>query len=147
MKNIIIITCLTLFSAAVFAQHENHATNADTKIASPVAATFKDEALSKAYNQYILVKDLLVASDAEAAKKPAAELMNALKELKNAEAAVQAATKLANASNLTEQRLAFSPLSDEMAKLVKGGKLSSGSLYLGVLSHGERQYGCVLAFQ
>jgi len=126
MKTIIVLICLTMMSLAVSAQHENHA----AIVVSPANVTFKDATLGKAYDQYIQLKDVLVASNTDEAKKGASQLLSTLKELKNANAVVKAATKMEEASDLAEQRLAFSPLSDEMAKLVKGGKLSSGSLYL-----------------
>jgi hypothetical protein len=130
MKINSLIICLSILSLSAFAQHENHAANSDSKIVSETSATFKNEKLGDAYFNYILLKDALVASNETDAKKAAEELVKALKELKDSDAVVQAATKITSAVNLTEQRLAFSPLSDEMANLVKGGKLSSGALYL-----------------
>jgi hypothetical protein len=130
MKISTLILCLTTLSLSAFAQHENHAGNSDSKIVSETPATFKNEKLGDAYANYILLKDALVASNETDAKKVADELVKVLKKLKDSDPAVQAATKILNATTLSEQRLAFSPLSDEMAKLVKGGKLSSGALYL-----------------
>jgi hypothetical protein len=129
MKKNLLILYLTTLSVVALAQHDNHATNTDTQVVSP-AVTFKDASLGKAYDQYIVLKDALVASNMEASKKAGEDLFAIIKELKKADVATQATKKFISASNLDEQRLAFSPLSDEMAKLVKGGKLSSGSLYL-----------------
>lgn len=129
MKNILII-CFTVLSITAFAQHENHAASSDSKVASQGAVTFKDFNLGAAYSQYILLKDALVASNADEAKKTVTDLVKALATVKDADGALKAAAKLAGASSISEQRLNFSMLSDEMTKLVKGGKLSSGSLYL-----------------
>jgi len=129
MKNILII-CFTVLSAAAFAQHEHHAASSDTKVLSQAVVTFKDAKLGTAYTQYILLKDALVASNSDEAKKAVSDLVKTLATVKDGDAALKSATKLAGTSSLSEQRLNFSALSDEMAKLVKGGKLSSGSLYL-----------------
>jgi hypothetical protein len=130
MRNTILIICFTVFSAATFAQHEHHAASSDSKVVSQTAVTFKDAKLGTAYTQYILLKDALVTSNSDEAKKTVSDLVKALAAVKDADAALKAATKLAGTSTLSEQRLNFSALSDEMAKLVKDGKLSSGSLYL-----------------
>jgi hypothetical protein len=91
---------------------------------------FKDPKLGKAYEHYIHVKNSLVASDNEEAKASAIELSQALRNAKVSTASIEAATKLANTSDLDEQRKLFSTLSNEMATLVRDGKLSMGMLYL-----------------
>ena len=53
-----------------------------------------------------------------------------MKEVSGSTAAGEAASKIAASSDLKEQRKVFSTLSNEMATLVKGGKLSMGMLYL-----------------
>jgi hypothetical protein len=129
MKIILTTFSLMLISIAVFAQHEHHgATSTSTVVAS--SATFKDASLGDAYTSYIKLKDALVASNASDAKKTSDELVKLLKKVKEADAAVAAATIIAGTDNLSEQRVTFSTLSNEMGKLVKGGKLSSGSIYL-----------------
>lgn len=130
MKNKVLTLFFIILSTTVFAQHEHHAATSDTKVVSQTSVTFKDEKLGVAYAQYILLKDALVASNADEAQKSVSELVKTLAALKNGKDALQAATKLEGTSSLTEQRLNFSTLSDEMVKLVEGGKLSSGSLYL-----------------
>jgi hypothetical protein len=57
-------------------------------------------------------------------------LNKALKDAKASAASIEVATKLASTSDLEEQRKLFSTLSNEMATLVKDGKLSMGMLYL-----------------
>jgi hypothetical protein len=64
------------------------------------------------------------------AKKTASELQSALKDVGGSTAAIEATSKIAASSDLKVQREVFSSLSNEMTKLVKGGKLSAGSLYL-----------------
>lgn len=76
------------------------------------------------------MKDALVASKTEDAKKGATELQTALKAVSGSGKALEATTKLVNALSLAEQRKVFSALSNEMAALVKSSKLSMGTLYL-----------------
>lgn len=128
MKTKMIGLILVLCSWGAIAQHDH--TSSDGKKMDQNMAMFKDSQLGKAYESYIQLKDALVASKAEDARKSANELQKTLKGLDNSKKAFEAASKLANQPDLTEQRKLFSTLSDEMAGLVKGGKLSTGMLYL-----------------
>ncbi len=120
---------LALGSLAVYAQHD-HAAHSEGRKMDQAMAIFKDSKLGTAYGHYLHIKDALVSSNSDGAKKGAMELQNALKDITGSATAREAASKIAASSDLEEQRKVFSPLSDEMAKLVKGGKLSAGSLYL-----------------
>jgi len=129
MKTKMMMLSLALVSCGVFAQHDHSKMGNDTKMTKDMAK-FKDAKLGAAYGHYIHLKNALVASQAEEAKKGADELQKALKNVEGSAAAIDAASKLAKASDLAAQRKAFSTLSNEMAALVKGGKLSGGMLYL-----------------
>jgi Protein of unknown function (DUF3347) len=129
MKTKMMMICLVLGSWAAMAQHD-HAKHGDEKKMNKDIAMFKDAKLGAAYEHYVHLKDALVASKSDEAKKGAGELQKALKEVKGSATAMEATVKVANAPNLVEQRKAFSTLSNEMATLVKGGKLSMGMLYL-----------------
>lgn len=128
MKSLIIIFIFITATGSVIAQHDHSAASHSKDQAGAVA--FKDAKLGAAYEHYAHLKDALVSSKSDEAKKASEELKNALKSVKGSAGALTAATKLAAASALEEQRLLFSAVSDEMASLVKGGQLSSGSLYL-----------------
>lgn len=128
MKTKMMMLILVLGSWGAFAQHD-HAGH-EQKKTDQAMVMFKDPKLGKAYEHYIHVKNSLVASDNEQAKASAIELSQALKNAKVSTASIEAATKLANTSDLDEQRKLFSTLSNEMATLVKDGKLSMGMLYL-----------------
>ena len=127
MKTKIITFLLTMCSLMTFAQH-HHAGN-EQKTEQNVVV-FKDAKLGEVYNHYLHVKDALVASNSEEARKSAGELQKALKPLKGAGDAHATVAKLVAAKDLGEQRELFSTVSNEMTALVKGGKLTSGSLYL-----------------
>lgn len=93
------------------------------------APSFKDAKMNLAYTQYIQLKDALVASNLDEAKKASGQLQQTLLSLNNKKATGNA-EKIADSSNLDDQRLAFSELSNEMNKLVKANKPISGTLYL-----------------
>ncbi len=120
--------CMNLMSWGAFAQHDHAKMSDDTK--GKNMAMFKDTKPGSAYEHYIHVKDALVASKPDEAKTRANELLKLLKEIDGTAGAIEAASKLANASDLVEQRKVCSTLSNEMATLVKGDKLSMGMLYL-----------------
>lgn len=129
MKIKMMTLCLALVGWGAYAQHD-HAGHHDQKKADQSMVMFKDAKLGAAYEHYIHIKDALVASKSDEAKAGAGELKKALKDVNGSAKAIDAAAKVANASNLAEQREVFSTLSSEMAILVKGDKLSMGSLYL-----------------
>ena len=116
------VLLLALASLGACAQAEK---NDNTK-----KAMFKDGRLGSAYEHYLHLKDALVASNGDEAKKAARELQKSLVSITNGKKAADEALKIANTANLKEQRKIFSDLSNEVARLVKGGKLSTGSIYL-----------------
>ena len=128
MKTKTMMLCLVLGSWGAFAQHD-HAKKSDDKMDQSMAM-FKDAKLGKAYEHYTHLKNALVASELDEVKKGASELQSSLKNVSGAAATIELASKAANATSLEDQRKIFSALSNEMATLVKGGKLSMGMLYL-----------------
>jgi|APTNR8051073442_1049403.scaffolds.fasta_scaffold00184_58 uncharacterized lipoprotein YehR (DUF1307 family) len=128
MKTKLTTLVFALCCGIAFAQHD-HAGNDQSKTQT-TTATFKDAKLGAAYAHYLIVKDALVASNAEDAKKAADEFQKLLKDVKGSAAVLAATTKFASTSVLSEQRKLFSAVSNEMTTLVKGGQLSSGALYL-----------------
>lgn len=126
MKTNLITLVLALSCGVAFAQHDH----SHEQSAAQTAVTFKDAKLGTAYSLYLNVKDALVASNTDEAKKAAGELEKALKGVKGSAAALAATTKLVATTGLDEQRMAFSTVSNEITTLVKGGQLSTGTLYL-----------------
>jgi len=122
------IALLTLLCFGAYAQHDHAGHSADKT--EQAAAKFKDEKLGAVYEHYIHLKDALVASNAQDAKKAALELQKALAKLSGSKKIIDEAAKVAASADLVDQRRAFSTLSNEMKTLVKDGKLSSGALYV-----------------
>lgn len=123
MKTKMMMLMLALVSWRAYAQH-------DSKKMDQNMAMFKDAKLGAAYEHYAHLKDALVASKSDEAKKTATELQKALTSVSSGKNASEEAGKVAATSNLEEQRKAFSGLSNEMATLVKNGKLSMGNIYM-----------------
>ncbi|MFN8335431.1 MAG: DUF3347 domain-containing protein [Cyclobacteriaceae bacterium] len=128
MKTKMIILVLALLSWGAYAQHD-HAGH-DEKKSDQKMAMFKDKNLGTAYEHYAHLKDALVSSNQAEAKKAAGQLQNSLASVKEGKKAADEAGKVAAAASLDDQRKAFSDLSNEVAGLIKGGKLSMGELYL-----------------
>lgn len=126
MKTKLIFALLLISSAAVYAQHD-HSAHAKQSQAGP---SFKDEKIGAAYARYIDLKDALVKSNAENAKKAATELEIVLQVTPNGKKASQTAGKIGSTTNIEEQRMLFTVLSDELTVLIKASKLSSGTIYL-----------------
>ena len=116
-----------MISIVSYSQHD-HPAKSEGGNSDQSNAAFKDPTIGKAYDQYALLKDALIASNATDAKKIASELQKSLASFPNGKEALEGATIIAATDNLKDQRKAFSELSNEMTKLVKG-QLSSGSIY------------------
>ena len=121
---------LALLSWGAYAQHDHGAHAAHKTSEQQMGPVFKDKKLGEAYGHYSHLKNDLVASNVAEAKKASAELVKSLTEVKDGHKAHSEATKVAIASSLNDQRKAFTALSNEMAELVKGNKLSEGQVYL-----------------
>ena len=122
--------CLGLISWGAFAQHGHAGAAADKAEGQQTQTIFKDKVTGEAFGHYILLKDALVASKADVAKKASADLAKALSEVDNGKKAGDEANKVASAGSIAEQRKAFTALSNEMAALAKSSELAQGSLYL-----------------
>lgn len=120
---------LAFVTFGALAQH-NHAGHGKQSYGQQMDPMFKDEAMSKAYGHYIHLKEALVASQPDEAKKAADKLQQSLASLENTKSAQAEAGKVASASTLDEQRKAFAVLSNEMTTLVKASTLSMGEIYL-----------------
>ena len=128
MKKMIMIALVALVSFGAYAQHDHAGHNEKTSDQSTVV--FKDDKLGTAYEHYIHLKDALVASNAGEAKQAADALQKSLVALSNGKKASDNAAKIAASTDLNEQRMVFSDLSNEMKSLVKEAKLASGVLYV-----------------
>lgn len=97
---------------------------------------FSNEAVGSAYQHYMHVKTALVNTNAEEAQSGGKMLVEALGKVENSNKATEAAQKIANSSEINEQRTAFLELSAGMEEVLSGA-IASGELY--------KQY-CPMAF-
>ena len=101
---------------------------APTSVLIPVE--IKDSLNADAYKHYIQLKDLMVTSDPAKGKTAASDLAISLRKLSGFESTAVLAEKIANSKDLSEQRINFTQLSDDMIKLIKKTELASGSIYV-----------------
>lgn len=130
MKQTLLMIGLVLLSLGAIAQHNHDAEHAKMEDGKAMKPMFKDKDLGMAYHHYSMLKEALVASNAAKAQQAARQLETMLAKVEGASSAKSEASKVAALDDLEGQRKAFSPLSDEMAKLVNGGKLSMGKIYV-----------------
>ncbi|MDX5340335.1 MAG: DUF3347 domain-containing protein [Cyclobacteriaceae bacterium] len=130
MKKVVMMLSLALLSLGTFAQHDHSKHNMSGDHGSSMAPEFENENLQQAYNNYIALKDALVASDAGEAEAKAAELAASLSKVENAESAQKSATNVMKAGSLEAQRKAFASLSTQMAELVRDAEISAGEVYV-----------------
>lgn len=128
-KKAVLMMALAFVTFGALAQHD-HAGHGKQSSGQQMDPMFKDEAMGKAYGHYIHLKEALVASQSDEAKKAADKLQQSLASVENAKSAQAEAGKVASASNLDVQRKAFASLSNEITTLVKSSTLSMGEIYL-----------------
>ena len=102
----------------------------NTETQDSVAPVLKDKNKAEAYEHYIHLKDALVASDLKEAQIAGKELADELKKIEGCEITAGVATKIANASDLKEQRAKFTPLSSDIIAMMKNTEIVSGNLYV-----------------
>jgi hypothetical protein len=128
MKKQIAITLIVFAATVARAQHDHTANSSTPQPKNSVS--FNDEKMNYAYDQYLKLKDALVLSKADDAKKAAGELQKSLAKVANGNLAASEAGKIALVSDLPSQRGAFSALSNEMSTLAKAAKITKGSLFI-----------------
>ncbi|TKC10045.1 DUF3347 domain-containing protein [Pedobacter polaris] len=92
--------------------------------------SFKDEKVQNLYHSYISLKDALVASKLEDAKKEATILADQLKTYSGCENTALIANKIKNAKDIVEQRKQFTALSSDVIALFKHTELASGTIFI-----------------
>jgi len=98
--------------------------------AAGVAVELKDGKVQAIYNGYISLKDALVSTKFEEAKKAALTLKTDLANYKGCESTALIADKIATAADIKTQRKEFTSLSSDVIALFKHADLVKGSIYV-----------------
>ncbi len=134
MKVRLIISGLIVAFVAVSCNQttdSNNKSEADSAaVSSTSIADLKDDNTQQVYNHYLKLKDVLVSSDAAAAKEAAKELSSALSKVDGCENTAALATKISDTTDLKEQRVHFTALSSDIIALMKHTDVNSGTLYV-----------------
>lgn len=108
-----------------------------TENTGEIAAEFKDESAQQIYHHYLEVKQALVASDATLAQNHAESMIADLESNENNQNIATAARDISTATNIEQQREAFSKLTAAMEPVLTTA-IESGEIY--------KQY-CPMAFE
>lgn len=133
-KNFFLSSGLIIFISLVACSSDKKtAENTDTvnsqgAAVAKVEPEFKDTKVKQVYADYIQLKNALIEANATKAKTAAAKLQSSLTAVSNKKAA-DLSGKIASASSIAAQRAQLDLLSAELEKVVKGSKLSAGTIY------------------
>jgi len=118
MKTKLIIFCMMFLTWNAFAQQEKQ------------TSKFKDSKIAASYVEYINLKEALVKTDFDEAKKASQALQKSLAELSSAKSAYTEAGKIVSAENIAGQRKFFASLTDAFLPVVKESKALDAIIYL-----------------
>lgn len=147
--NISIFALLTAFGFASCNQSQETKEAPQTDSVETVAAVpavpveLKDPDSNKAYKLYINLKDVLVKSSSAEAQAAAKELSAVLHKLPSQANAAALADKIAESTDLKEQRVSFTTLSNDLIAMFKKAEVNSGSMfvqYCPMANEGEGAY-------
>ena len=123
-----------VFASCNQSQKTAEAPKADS-VATPAAAPavpveLKDPDSNQAYQLYIKLKDVLVKSSSAEARAAAKELSVVLHKLPNQSNAASLSDKIAESSDLKDQRVNFTTLSNDLIVLFKQAEVNSGTMFV-----------------
>ena len=133
MNRIFGIAILTALMACNQANKNSTASKDSTKtdsVAVKNEIAIKDKQKLAIFNQYVVLKDALVKSDAANAQKSAVQLQTSLAAYKGCEPTAAVAGKIAASSDLVSQRKDFTVLSADLIALLKGTEIEKGTIYV-----------------
>lgn len=123
-----------IFASCNQSQQSSETVKADsvsTVSAAPaVPVELKDPDSNKAYELYIKLKDVLVKSSSAEARAAAKELSVVLHKLPNQSNAATLSDKIAESSDLKDQRVNFTTLSNDLIVLFKQAEVNSGTMFV-----------------
>lgn len=101
-----------------------------SQVEVPGNLKFKDDKLNAIYPWYLQLQEALVVEDVAAAQKAAFAIEEGSRQLGGAEGLTRAASEIATASGIDEQRATFQAMAGLMIQEVKSSGLQSGEVYV-----------------
>lgn len=111
-------------------QHDNRSADHDSTSVNQAGISFESDTAANVFSDYILLKDALVASDADKAGSAADDLFTHLDQIEGCENTAILAQEIANSHDLSLQRSAFSTLSKDLIALFQHMPLNAGTIYV-----------------
>ena len=133
LKTLIAISIFTvIFIACNQASNKiaNGGHNEPTVINSASNVVLKDAKINAAFKNYLSLKNALVASNVEDARKAAAELNKSLSQIEGCTNTASIAKNISASSDIAEQRKDFTPLSSDFIALLKHADVEKGTMYV-----------------
>lgn len=127
---IMIATSCTNTNQKVALNADSTATDQASDTAAVVSVQLKDTSVQAIYNGYLSLKDALVSSKFEEAKKAAAALKISLSGHKGCENTAVTAGKMVTAKDLAAQRKDFTALSSDLIAMFKHADIEKGAIYV-----------------
>jgi hypothetical protein len=113
---------------------EETADNKDSIAISSVSdeqkIVFKDDLIDSAFENYIILKNALVASDVQLARKASATLRGSLDQIKGCQNTADIAARISKSTAIEQQRKDFTALSDDLIALIKHADVQEGTTYV-----------------
>jgi len=138
LKSILLLAMVTTFSVLTYGQHDHSTMKMKSTKGSMMKgnmmqqkgemAKFNDENLNKAYMYYMLVNNALTNANTPKVKMMSKMLIDILNSYGKASDVAKVATKLAEASDVKEQRIVFAELTVAMEPTFKNN-IVKGAVY------------------
>lgn len=137
MKRYIGIAVLAAFTACNSSEHTQQDTQ-DSTLTMTTDSTkvkaadikFAEARIERIFNNYLVLKNILVSSKASEAQGAAKELALALNDFPGCENTALIADKISNTADLKSQRKEFTALSSDIIALFEHAELKTGAIYV-----------------
>lgn len=135
MKKYFAVACLLIFFSCT---NSDHTSTADSEDSTGVAVNHTDSSdvkltdpkVQAIYDDYVSLKNALVATNYVEAKTTASALKSSLSNYEGCESTATIAGKIAGAEDVASQRKEFTYLSADVIAMFKHAALNSGSIYV-----------------
>jgi hypothetical protein len=133
MNKYIVAVCLLAMASCGNPDKDSAKVTDSVAVTTPVTSktvSFKEPEIQGIYENYIVLKDILVKGDEQGAREAAKVLSGKLSLYKGCENTALIADKINAAKSLKDQRKEFTYLSSDVIALFKHATLSEGTIYV-----------------